>query len=359
MLSLLKGIKQFQNTLRPEMPALKLFRRQSEVPFDSTRINLIHKNGLAEYEITDVEKCQGSSLKSFFSRFKSINARRCCGQFCEISLIALIFTIPNLCAAAMIYVYVIGSVDPLSSIAAALRVTRSSWLVYIIFLPLIDIVAGLGNLMLLLGGVRAISKSFILSCIAVLVAFAPIWSPYVIEAAIRKHKWGTECDGFDGTIFMDAVNYGQSGLSWVQFPASLGGAKYQIYQSNTGIYEFAPVGGDSIVTYNFINETYTIHNTTAPEEGQLTANSQPLEFPELGLHSEGSWIRSCFAPAVSLQNATGDVVVQTGLTAYTDCSKLQVCAMETTPQDILLVAIGRILIALEDGAHCCTQSRWG
>jgi len=347
--------------MRPEIPIVNLFRRQSEVPFDSTTISLIHKKGLEEYQITDLEKCQGTTWKSLLARLKPkqpFSAKRCCSQFCEILLISLIFIIPNICAAAMIYVYVVGAVSPLSSIAAALHATKSSYLVYLIFLPLVDIVAGLANLMLLLGGVRWISKSFLLSCVAVLVAFIPIWCPYVIEAAIRKHLWGVECDGFDGAIFMDAVNYGQSGLSYAQFPTSLGGAKYQIYQSNENIYEFAPVGGDSLVTYNFVSETYTVHNATTPEGGQLTADSQPLLFPELGLHSERSWIRACFAPAVSLQNSTGGVVVQTGLTAYTDCSKLQVCAMKTTPQDVLLVAIGRILIALEGGAQCCTQSRW-
>jgi hypothetical protein len=258
----------------------------------------------------------------------------------------------------MISVYVIGSVSPLSSLAAFLHASGARYLVYLIVLPLIDIVAGLANLMLLLGGVRWITKSFLLSCVAVLVAFIPIWSPYVIEGATRKHLWGVECDGFDGAIFMDAVNYGQSGLSYAQFPSSLGGLKYQIPQSNNNIYELTTVEGDSLVTYNLVNETYTVYNTTTQEEGQLTANSQPLIFPELGLHSEGSWIRDCFAPAVRLQNSTGGVVVQTGLTAYTDCSKLQVCAMKTTPQDILLVAIGRILIALEVGAQCCTQSKW-
>ena len=344
------------------MPVGNLFRRQSEVPFDSIKVSLIHKNGLDKYQITDLEKCQRTTLKSCMARLKpkeSLSARRCCNQFYEIFLISLIFIIPNICAAAMIYVYVVGSVHPLSSIAAALHATRSSFLVYIIFLPLIDIAAGLANLVFLLGCVKWISKSFLLSSVAVVVAFAPIWCPYVIEAAIRKHLWGVECDGFDGTIFMDAVNYGQSGLSFAQFPASLGGEKYQIYQSNNGVYEFGAVGGDSLITYNFINETYTVHNTTTQEAGQLTDNSQPLSFPELGLHSEGSWIRSCFAPAVSLQNSTGGVVVQTGLTAYTDCSKMQVCAMKTTPQDILLVAVGRILIALEAGAKCCTRSRWG
>jgi hypothetical protein len=333
----------------------------SKAPKDSLEVTLIRKNGLDEYQI-DLEKSQPVTWKSLFARLKprnTFNARRCCSNLCEWFLISLIFFIPNLCAATMIYFYVVGSVDPLSSVAAAIHHTGSSYLVYMIFLALVNIVAGLANLMILLAGVQFITKSFLLSIVAALVAFVPIWCPYVIEAALRKHLWDVECDGFDGTIFMDAVNYGQTGLSYVQFPESLGGQEYQIYESDQNTWEFAPAGGNAIISYNLVNETYTVLNSTTLEGGQLTGQSDPLVFPEFGETSEGTWIRSCFAPAVSLKNSTGSVVLQTGLTAYTSCAKMQVCAMKPANPDALLVPIGRILIALQAGASCCTRSRWG
>lgn len=268
---------------------------------------------------------------------------------------------PNLIAIATAYFYIFASVNPISSVAAALHHTRASWLVYQIFLPTATVAAGLVNLVLLVGGIRVITKSIVLIFFATIVAFVPIWSPYVIEAAMRKHLWNTECNGFDGSIFLDALNNGQQGLSTAQFPLSLGGQRWNLYQSSQGIYNFASVEGDSQATFNFRNNTYLVrsNSSSTSEGGSFTDTNVPLSFPEFGLSSEGSWIRSCFAPAVALKNSTGNVIVKTGLTAYTDCSKMEVCVMKSSGIDAIIVAIGRILIALENGASCCTRSRWG
>jgi hypothetical protein len=259
----------------------------------------------------------------------------------------------------MAFIYVYGSVNPISSIAAALHHSRGSWIAYQLCLPIFTIAAGLANLVILIGGIRVVSRSIVLSLLAAVVAFLPIWSPYVIEAALRKHLWNTECDGFDGTVFLEAAHYNQQpDLNIAQFPSSFGGQQWTLYQSSPGIYEFAPVGEDSQVTYNFINETYALHTNTTHEGGALTNTDAPLSFPQLGLSSEGDWIRSCFAPAVELTNSTGSVIIKTGLTAYTDCSKMEVCVKKSMGIDSVFVAIGRILVALENGASCCTRSRW-
>jgi hypothetical protein len=260
----------------------------------------------------------------------------------------------------MAYVYVSGSVNPISSIAAALHHSRGSWVAYQICLPIITIAAGLANLVILIGGIRIVSRSVLLSLLVAIVAFTPIWSPYAIEAALRKHLWNTECDGFDGTFFLDAAHYNQQpDLSVAQFPSSFGGQKWTLYQSSEGIYEFSPVGEDSQITFNFINETYSLHTNTTHEGGALTNTNVPLSFPQFGLSSVGGWIRSCFAPAVELTNSTGNVIIKTGLTAYTDCSQMEVCASKSMGINPVIVAIGRILVALENGAICCTRSRWG
>jgi hypothetical protein len=209
-----------------------------------------------------------------------------------------------------------------------------------------------------LGGIRVVTKSIILSFFATIAAFTPIWCPYAVEAAMRYRIRNVECNGFDGSIFLDALNYGQQGPSIAQFPSSIGGQIWNLFQSSQGIYEFGPVGGASQVTFNLLNETYSVHKNST-SGGSLTDTNVPLSFPELGLSSEGDWIRSCFAPAVYLRNSTGDVVVKTGLTAYTDCTKMDVCVMKSMGMDAIIVAIGRILIAFEEGATCCSRSRWG
>lgn len=320
----------------------------------------IHKNGLDEYQV-DLEKNQARywrRLKSFLRPNHSFSPKQAYTFCSDVLLITIIFALPNIAAVGMSYVYVYGSVVPLSSVAAALHHSQGSWLVYLIALPIVTIVAGLVNLVLLAAGINAITRSTKWIYLVALLAFTPVWCPYAIEAALRKHLWDVECEGFDGQIFLDAINYNQVGPSTAQFPPSIGGEKWILYESSQGVFQFEPVGWDSQVTFNFLNETYTIHNTTIFEEGALTGTNQPLSFSELGLFSQGDWIRSCFAPAVALKNSSGNVIVKTGLTAYTDCSKMNVCVMKSMGMDAIIVAIGRILIALQNGASCCTRSRW-
>jgi hypothetical protein len=261
----------------------------------------------------------------------------------------------------MSYFYVYASVNPSSAIALALHLNRTTWLVYQVFLPLVSIAAGLVNLMLLVGGIKAVGNSLCLMFLALVVAFTPIWCPYVVEAGIRKYMWDHVCDGYDANIYMDAVNYNKAGMSYANFPASLGGQKWQIYQSVQGVYEFAPVGGESKVTYDFRNETYIVHNSNSTSTGgNLTdPDDQPLSFPQFGLNSTGDWTRSCYAPAVTLRNTTGNSIIKTGLSSSTDCSTMEVCAMKSSGLDAVLVAVGRILIALEVASQCCTRPRYG
>jgi hypothetical protein len=259
----------------------------------------------------------------------------------------------------MSYVYVFASVNPSSAMAAALHLNRATWLVYQVFLPLVCVAAALANLILLIGAIKAVANSICLMFLALFVACTPIWCPYVVEAGLRRYMWEHVCDGYDANIFLDAVNYNNAGMSYANFPASLGGAKWQIYQSTQGVYEFAPVGGESKVTFDFRNETYAVHNSTL-KGGHLTdADEQPLAFPEFGLNSTGDWTRSCYSPAVTLLNSTGNAIVKTGLSSFTDCSQMEVCAMKSSGVDAIFVAIGRILIALEAASQCCTRPRYG
>jgi hypothetical protein len=258
------------------------------------------------------------------------------------------------------YIYVAAQINPTSQISAALHDTRASWLVFQVFLPLISISAALVNLLLLVATVKYLGRSIILMFLAILVAFTPIWCPYVVEAALRRNLWDHVCDGFDANIFVDAVNYNSAGFTSAQFPSTMmSGGKWEIYQNVQGVYDFGPVGQTSKFTYDFRNATYTIHDSTDPEgSGHLTDDKSPLSFPEFGLRSDGTWIRSCSNPAVNLQNATGNIVLKTGLGAYTDCSKMEVCVMTSGDLNGILLALGRILIALEQASQCCTRTKW-
>jgi hypothetical protein len=236
--------------------------------------------------------------------------------------------------------------------AAALHHTSTSWLAYQIFLPFVSIVAALVNLCLLMSIVTAVSHSACLLLLAIVAGCTPVWIPYALEITLRKQAYAHACDGFDGTVVLNAVTSNSAGLSVASFPPAFGGMKWQLFQSSTNVYQFQPVGQPSQIRIDLMNDTYS----SPSKYGSFSDN--PLSFPDLGLYSNGSWIRSCWAPAVNLKDTTGSAIVETGFTAYTDCSQLQVCARKTAAgPDEVYIAIARILIALESAAGCCVRSR--
>ena len=318
------------------------------------------QKGLEEFEI-DLEGSHRQYIKSFFGRRQPKASPRIRAIATDICLVSTIFILPNAAAATMAYFYVFSQLDPTSQISAALHATRVSWLVFQIALPLVCICASLANLLLLIVGVKYIARSVLLMFLALIVACIPLWCPYVVEAAMRLELWNNVCNGYDANIFVQAVHYNSAGFSYAQFPDTMmAGAKWQIYQNVQGIYEFGPVdGASSEITYNFRNDTYILQQGQGTGNGHLTDDDSPLSFPAFGLYSNGSWIRSCSAPAVNLyNNATGNIAVKTGLSAYTDCSKMEICAMTGEGLEGVLLAVGRILIALEQAAQCCTRTKY-
>lgn len=252
----------------------------------------------------------------------------------------------------MDYFYIYASLNPWSSVTTALHQTYTSWLAYQIFMPFASIIAALVDIMVLFGLLMAATNSVCLLGLALAVACTPIWVPYAVEITLWKEAYAHVCDGFDGTVYLDAVTSNSAGLSVANFPAAFGGAKWQLYQSSQGVYEFSPVGQPSAITINVNQDTFSSPTKTG------TFTDDPLSFPGFGLHSNGSWIRSCFAPAVNLQTSNGTVIVKTGFTTYSDCSQLQVCARNSAGTDAVYVAVARILIALENASGCCLNSRY-
>jgi len=318
------------------------------------------QKGLEEFEI-DLEGSHRQYIRSFFGRRRPKASPRIRAIATEICLVSTIFILPNAAAATMAYFYVFSQLDPTSQISASLHATHVSWLVFQIALPLVCICASLANLLLLIVGIKYITRSVLLMFLALIVACIPLWCPYVVEAAMRLELWNNVCNGYDANIFVQAVHYNSAGFSYAQFPDTImAGAKWQIYQNVQGIYEFGPVdGASSEITYNFRNDTYILQQGQGTGNGHLTDDDSPLSFPAFGLYSNGSWIRSCSAPAVNLyNNATGNIVVKTGLSAYTDCSKMEICAMTGGGLEGVLLAVGRILIALEQAAQCCTRTKY-
>jgi hypothetical protein len=121
------------------------------------------------------------------------------------------------------------------------------------------------------------------------------------------------------------------------------------------IYGFESTTGDDSVIYDLDNDTYVSSIDGMIDFGSFPIRRDPLAFPGFGLSSEGDWTRACYAPAADLRNSTGDIVLKTGLTAYTTCAYMQACVMKSSGMDAIIVAIGRIMIELQAGAQCCTQ----
>jgi hypothetical protein len=323
---------------------------------DSTQVK---PHGLEQYEI-DLEsrsrRCWPSFL-SYLSHKRRFDAQRFMAGCSEAGIVTAIIVVPNAIAIIMAYFFIYGNSFPLSSVAANLHFSRGSWIAYQVFLPLFSIAASFVDIALLFGLIEVVSRSVFLMGFATIAGSTPLWVPYVTDAALRKYHWNHDCDGFDGIVHLAAVHYGQQGLSQAQFPASLGGEEWQLWQSSQGVYQFAPVGTELGVSYNFHLETYDVNNSTT-ESGVLTNQDVPMEFPKFGLSSGSNWIRACYAPATLLKNVTGDVVIKTGLSAYTDCSKMKVCVNKDARMDAAFVVVGRIVIALDQAAACCTRGRY-
>jgi hypothetical protein len=281
-----------------------------------------------------------------------------CGPPCLFLFIG--FAIPNAIAGFMSYFYIVGSIVPTSEASASLHLSLGSWIAYLVFNGLFNVLAGLVDVAGLICLVTFFTQSLAVRVLAAAIGLAPIYLPYIAEASLRLHLWDTECDGYDGRFFLSAVHYDKPGMSFAQFPPSFGGQTWQLYQSSQGIYEFSPVEGTSNVVFNFRNMTYTVFDsdTNVQGSGNLTSANEPLNLPEFGLYSENKWTRSCYSPGVDLRNSTGDIIVKTGQTAYTTCANEQICAMKSMGMDAVLVSIGRILVALEQAAACCTKTRY-
>lgn len=269
----------------------------------------------------------------------------------------LLILLPNGLAAGVTYIYIVASTDPTSSIAAAIYKTTGSSTTFWVFMPVLCLPAMFVDYCILLLVVEEFTDAFLMKCLAFILGVSPIWLPYVTEAVVHKERWNNDCNGYDATIYLRAVHYGNSGPSTVDFPLSFGGQQWQLFNPNGSdqIYEFESMTGNQTVIYNMGNDTYVSSINGTVDVGSFPIRQEPLEFPELGLSSEGNWLRACYAPAVDLRDSTGDIVLKTGLTAYTTCAYMQACVMKSSGVDAIIVAIGRILIELQAGAQCCTR----
>jgi hypothetical protein len=269
----------------------------------------------------------------------------------------LLILLPNGLAAGVSYIFIVASTDPTSSIAAAIYKTTGSSTAFWVFMPVLCLPAVFVDYCLLLVLVEKYMDAFYMKCLAFILGLSPIWMSYVIEAVVHKERWNNNCNGFDATIYLNSANYENSGPSIVDFPLSFGGQQWQLFNPNGSdlIYEFESMTGNETVIYNLVDDTYVSSINGTVDVGSFPIRQDPLAFPQLGLSSEGNWLRACYAPAVDLRNSTGDIVLKTGLAAYTSCAYMQACVMKSSGIDAIIVAIGRILIELQAGAQCCTQ----
>jgi hypothetical protein len=269
----------------------------------------------------------------------------------------LVILAPNALAAVLWYVYIIASTDPTSSIAAAIYWTSASQNAYWVFMPLLCIPAMFVDYGILLALADQFGDIWYMKALAFVVGLSPIWLAYPVEAGIHLYRWNNDCNGFDATIDIRAVHSGDWGQSYVDFPVGFGSQRWQMWNPNgtAQIYGFESTTGDDSVIYDMDNDTYFYSIDGTVDVGTFPSRRDSLAFPDLGLSSEGNWLRACFAPAVELKNSTGDIVLKTGLTAYTTCAYEKACVMKSSGVDAIIVAIGRILIELQPGAQCCSK----
>ena len=135
--------------------------------------------------------------------------------------------------AAGTFFYTYASTCPFTSIAAVLRSSPLCRLLFRLIHFLVSIVADLaveieGNVLALAfdsclevpqieGRLQAVA--------AVVIALAPLGAPYIKVYESPKAEWDYSCDGFDGTISLHARGILVQGLSYAQFPPSMGGEK--------------------------------------------------------------------------------------------------------------------------------------
>jgi hypothetical protein len=246
------------------------------------------------------------------------------------------------------YLYVVSSVDPNSSVTTALHQSPASWLAYQLSLGVVSVFAALVDFFFLAYVFRNVRESGFIAFLTFGFACIPVWIPYVICTVLRNNAYSHICQGFDGTVLLNAAASASTAISIATFPAAFGGLTWQLFQSSPSVFQFAPSGQSPQITVNITGESYI-----SPSNSSYFVDN-PLTLPAFGLWSNGDWIRSCWAPAVTLTNLSGTPVVETGLTGINDCSQLQVCVRKlSSGADGIYVAIARILIALQSAAKCC------
>ena len=276
----------------------------------------------------------------------------CSEAFLVYCLIAFVLVLANGALAGLSFLYGFAALNPDSAITAALHHSGAAWLVYQIAMGLVAVFATIVDFFSILVILTPFRNSVCLMLLTLVTCCSLTWVPFVITIVLRNDAYAQACDGFDGTVILNGVSSPTAGLSVATFPAEFGGLKWQIFESAPSVYQFGPMAQSSQITLNLTSDTYNTPSISG------SFDDDPLSFPGLDLHSNGSWTRSCWAPAVTLKNSSGIAIVETGFTGINDCSQLQVCVRRSSlGLDAIYVAIARILIELQSEVGCCVLSR--
>jgi hypothetical protein len=216
-----------ESQAEPRMGTLKKFRtnllslKLKEVFRTIENPANVQSEGLQEYQI------QFDSQYRMCSHMAWIRLRRWFRMlFHNLSGIVawlLLILLPNGLAAGVSYIFTVASTDPTSSIAVAMYKTTGSSTAFCVFMPFLCLPAVFVDYCLLLVLVEKYMDAFYMKCLAFILGLSPIWTLYVTEAVVHKQRWNNDCNGFDATIYLSAVKYGNSGQSTVDFPVDFGG----------------------------------------------------------------------------------------------------------------------------------------
>ncbi|TMC16142.1 MAG: hypothetical protein E6J34_20450 [Chloroflexi bacterium] len=258
-------------------------------------------------------------------------------------LSAVIFTLPNLLTVLGAFLDWYASKYPSTLVAAVLYYSRFSLLFFGVLHFTVALLASSLNLVILLRivGTRRVFPILMVSIISMI----PIWAAFAPTGNLG-------CNRFEATIHLEAIGPIVWGCSQARFPDSMGGEEWHLCQSASGVYQFS--SGDSQVTFDLVNGTYIFHDWMK-EEAFLTGPDQPIAFDELGLYSEGDWIKPCRPPSVILKNSVGDAMVRSGRSSKRDFTRMEVCVMRDMKREPTAIVMGRMLIALDAEVQTCCE----
>lgn len=170
------------------------------------------------------------------------------------------------------------------------------------------------------------------------VVFMPISQDLCVET-LKTYGWHEECVDFDWTVVLVGnpdTDYG----STATFNPSSEPEIWTLFQRVQGLYEVMSENGSTIASFDFRSDTCTFQNYSV----SLPMEDEPIQFPTLGLSSVFEWTENCYGMAAKLGDATGNIVVKTGIRLSGKSDSNEVCLKESVGYYARAAVLGMLMI---------------